>query len=98
MALVCYIGDEVSAAGFRLAGATVIVPAPGGETAALAAARADGAVVLIAADVAARVSSRDLTLARAALAPLTLVVPDLLGQTKMPDVAARLRAQLGLEE
>ena len=57
MALVCYIGDEVSAAGFRLAGAAVIVPAPGGETAALAAARADGAVVLIAADVAARVSS-----------------------------------------
>jgi len=98
MALFCYIGDEVSAAGFRLAGTAVIVPAPGGETAALATARADAAVVLIAADVAARVSPRDLVLARAAIAPLTLVVPDLRGETAMPDVAARLRAQLGLEE
>ena len=98
MALVCYIGDEVSAAGFGLAGASVIVPVPGSEAAALATARADAAVVLIAADVAARISSRDLVLARSALAPLTLVVPDLRGEIAMPDVAARLRAQLGLEE
>jgi vacuolar-type H+-ATPase subunit F/Vma7 len=98
MALVCYIGDEVGAAGFRLAGTSVLVPAPGGEAAALARARAESAVVLIAADVAARISSRDLLFAQAALAPLTLVVPDLRGEAAMPDVAARLRAQLGLEE
>ena len=98
MALICYIGDEVSAAGFRLAGASVIVPIPGRETAALAKARADFAVVLIDAAVAARISSRDLALARSTIVPLMLIVPDLRGEIAMPDVAARLRAQLGLEE
>ncbi len=98
MALACYIGDEVSAAGFRLAGASVVVPFPGSEAAALATARANASIVLIAADVAARISPRELALARAALAPLTLIVPDLRGEMAMPDVAARLRAQLGLEE
>ena len=98
MAVACYIGDEVSAAGFRLAGASVIIPAIGSETAALATARANASVVLIAADIAARISPRDLALARAAPAPLTLIVPDLRGEMAMPDVATRLRAQLGLEE
>jgi vacuolar-type H+-ATPase subunit F/Vma7 len=98
MTLACYIGDEASAAGFRLAGASVIVPDRGSETVALARARADAAVVLIAADVAARIPPRELALARAALAPLALIVPDLRGEIEMPDLAARLRAQLGLED
>jgi vacuolar-type H+-ATPase subunit F/Vma7 len=98
MALVCYIGDEVTAAGFRLAGTSVIVPVPGQETAALATARTDAAVVLIDAAVAARISSRDLVLARSAIVPLVLIVPDLHGEIAMPDVAAQLRARLGLED
>ena len=35
--------------------------------------------------------------ALSALAPLVLVVPDLQGDVPLPDLAARLRAQLGLE-
>jgi vacuolar-type H+-ATPase subunit F/Vma7 len=98
MAVPCYIGDEVSAAGFRLAGADTIVPREGSEAAALASARAGASLVLIAADVAARISARELAAARAQLAPLTLIVPDLQGAIAMPDLAARLRAQLGLED
>jgi vacuolar-type H+-ATPase subunit F/Vma7 len=92
-----YIGDEVSAAGYRLAGARVEVPEPGGEGAALAAARAQAPLVLISAAVAARIAERELRAALAALAPLTLIVPDLRGEAAVPDVAARLRHQLGLE-
>jgi hypothetical protein len=33
-----------------------------------------------------------------ALSPLVLVVPDLQGEVPLPDLAARLRAQLGFEE
>ena len=36
MSTVVYLGDEVSAAGWRLAGATVHTPAPGDQAAALA--------------------------------------------------------------
>ena len=95
MPVPCYIGDEATALGFRLAGASVIVPRPGNEADALASARAS---VLISADVAARISARELAVARAALAPLTLIVPDLQGAIAMPDLATRLRAQLGLED
>jgi vacuolar-type H+-ATPase subunit F/Vma7 len=98
MSIPCYIGDEASAAGFRLAGARVIVPLAGDETAALAATRESATLVLISADVATRISAPDLAIAQAALAPLVLIVPDLRREVPMPDLAARLRGQLGLEE
>ena len=92
-----YLGDEFSAAGYRLAGASVRVPAPGGESAALAHACAEAPLVLISAALAARIDADALRAASAALAPLVLVVPDPQGAAAMPDLASRLRAQLGLE-
>jgi len=92
-----YIGDEVTGAGFRLAGLDVRRPAPGDEAQALAQARADAPLVLVAASVAARLAPAQLRAASAALAPLVLVVPDLDGATPVPDPAAHLRRQLGLE-
>ena len=93
-----YIGDEVSAAGFRLAGARISVPDQGGERAALADARATASLVLVSAAVAARIPQGDMARASAALAPLTLIVPDLSGEVPLPDVATRLRRQLGMED
>ena len=97
MAAPVYLGDEVSAAGYRLAGARVEVPEPGGEAAALAAARVEAPLVLVSAAVAARIAERELQIALASLTPLTLIVPDLRGEAAVPDVVARLRHQLGLE-
>jgi vacuolar-type H+-ATPase subunit F/Vma7 len=92
-----YLGDEVSAAGYRLAGVRVRVPEAGAEAEALERARAEAPLVLVTAGVAARIAEDDLRRAMTALAPLVLVVPDLLGETPLPDLAARLRRQLGLE-
>jgi len=97
MSALCYIGDEASAAGFRLAGASVIVPREGEETAALRAACAGASLVLVSASAAARIPAQALRAARAALAPLVLVVPDLRDGTRPPELAARLRRELGLE-
>jgi len=97
MTVAYYLGDEISAAGFRLAGATTRVPAPGAETDALAAARAESKLVLVSAPVAARIDEAALARALAALSPLTLLVPDPAGEVPLPDIAARLRRQLGLE-
>ena len=97
MPIVFYLGDEVSAAGFRLAGARTQVPAEGEETDALAAARAEAKLVLVSAAVAARIDEAALARALASLAPLTLLVPDPAGLVPLPDIAARLRRQLGLE-
>jgi vacuolar-type H+-ATPase subunit F/Vma7 len=92
-----YLGDEISAAGWRLAGVRVRVPAPGAETAALVAARTEAPLVLVSAAVVARIDAAAWRAACTALAPLVLAVPDPQGQAALPDLAGRLRAQLGLE-
>lgn len=97
MAATCYLGDEIGATGFRLAGAAVRIAVPGEEADALAAALRDSQLVLVSAPVAARLPARALERALAALTPMTVVVPDLSGEAAWPDPAERLRRQLGLE-
>jgi vacuolar-type H+-ATPase subunit F/Vma7 len=95
--IVIYIGDELTAAGFRLAGAQILLPAAGEEAASLTRAQRDAQLILVSADVAARIPREFLGAALAALAPLTLVVPDLLGRQPVPDRAQRLRRRMGME-
>jgi vacuolar-type H+-ATPase subunit F/Vma7 len=97
MAAPVYVGDEVSAAGYRLTGALVRTPRAGEEAAALAWARSQAPLVLVSAAVAAGIGDVALRAALSALAPLVLIVPDLQGAVPPPDLAARLRGQLGLE-
>jgi vacuolar-type H+-ATPase subunit F/Vma7 len=97
MAAPIFLGDEVSAAGYRLAGALVRSPATGEEAAALAWAVSRAPLVLLSAAVAAGIGEQVLRAALSALAPLVLIVPDLHDVVPLPDLAARLRGQLGLE-
>jgi len=97
MSIVIYLGDEVSAAGYRLAGALARSPVAGEEAAALAWARSRASLVLLSAAVAAGIVETVLRTALSALTPLVLIVPDLQGEAPLPDLAARLRSQLGLE-
>jgi len=92
-----YLGDETTAAGYALAGVDARVPEAGAETEALARARAEASLVLVAADVAARIDPDAWRAAALALSPLTLIVPDLAGTAPLPDVAADIRRDLGLE-
>ena len=97
MTAVVFVGDATSAAGFRLAGVRAIVPTPGRG----ARRAADGAREC-AAGAARRVRSRracrrpSFRVALAALTPIVAVVPDITGGAAPPDLAARLKAQLGL--
>ena len=92
-----FLGDEVSAAGYRLAGVSVRTPGPGEAAVALAEACEQAPLVLLSSAVAAEIGERPLRAALSALAPLVIVVPDLEGDVPLPDLASRLRAQLGLE-
>lgn len=92
-----YLGDEIAAAGFRLAGVEASVVERDNEAATFAAARATAPLVLVSAAVAARIPEGELRAAMSALEPLVLVVPDLTMATPLPDLAARLLGQLGLE-
>ncbi len=93
---VIFLGDEASAAGYRLAGVDARAVVAGNEVAALDDARAIAPLVLVAASVAARMPQPVMRAACAAVAPLVAVVPDLGGDGALPDLATRLRRQLGL--
>ena len=97
MAAPVYLGDEVSAAGYRLAGAVARTPTAGEETAALRWARSCSPLVLLSTAVAAGIGAEVLRAALSAPAPLVVIVPDLQGEVPLPDLATRLRGQLGLE-
>ena len=92
-----YVGDEVAAAGYRMAGAQVRTPAAGEEAAAFADALLLAPLVLVSAAVAACVDAAQLRAALGALKPLVLIVPDTRGEVVRPDLAARLRGQMGME-
>ena len=68
-----YLGDEVTAAGYRLAGVEVRVPAPGEADAAFAEARELAPLVLVSAAVAARIDAAQMRVALMALQPLILI-------------------------
>jgi vacuolar-type H+-ATPase subunit F/Vma7 len=95
---VAFLGSETSAAAFRLAGVDARVARAGDEATDFASARQHAELVVIEASVASRLPAAHWRAALAAVLPLVVVVPDVAGEAPMPDLAARLRKQLGLGE
>lgn len=92
-----FIGDELSAAGFRLTGIETIVPAPDDAGAALADARKRASLVIMTAELANQVPAADLEEAMLAEAPMLAILPDVLFRVAPPDLGKRLRSVLGIE-
>lgn len=97
MSRLVFIGDEVAAAGWRLAGVDARACEPGAEAPALAGALEEAQLVLVSAEAAARIPEPQLRAALRRLTPVTVVVPDLRDAVPYPDVAARMKRQLGIE-
>lgn len=97
MDAVAFIGDELTATGFRLAGALSFIVPPADAAEALRAARESAALVLIGAAHAQSVPEAELDQALAAFEPLTLVVDDVLEQNAPPDLEQAMRRALGVE-
>lgn len=98
MARIYYIGDEATAAGYRLAGAEVRVPnaaeAPEVFRRALAE---DTDLVLLSAEFAAVLPPAELEAAALGDRPLVAIVSDAHGRHAPPDVAREVRLALGIE-
>jgi vacuolar-type H+-ATPase subunit F/Vma7 len=97
MGTVVFIGDELSAVGFRLAGLEVPPLGEGRATNVLAEARQTAGAILMTAAAAAGVHKHELDEALLALIPPAALVPDILGVVAPPDLAQRLKAALGIE-
>jgi vacuolar-type H+-ATPase subunit F/Vma7 len=96
--LCAFMGDEVSAAGFRLAGIEVRVPSAQETAAVFRRLASDFQLVLITAELAERLPAEELERALAADRPLVLVIPDVRGRARPPEIGALLRRQLGMAE
>ena len=98
MARVFYIGDEVTAAGYRLAGAEARVPVPSEAGEVFRRACSDGVdVILLSAALAPQIDPGELSAALIAERPLVAIVPDAFGRHPPPDVARDVRLALGIE-
>jgi vacuolar-type H+-ATPase subunit F/Vma7 len=98
MGVPVYIGDAVSAAGYRLAGLRVQVADSADIHAEIEQACHDAPLVLLGADLAAQLPAAELDRLLSRLAPAVVVVPDVRAQTPLPDLVNRLRQQLGVLE
>lgn len=92
-----FVGDELTAAGFRLAGARVCAPAPAEAPAVFERARAEADLVLLGAGLARTLPEARLREALRAPRPLVVIVPEARGEVPAPDLETWLRRVLGLE-
>ena len=94
---VVYLGDELSAAGFRLAGVSARVPPQGEDTGWLHDAMQEAELVLLGDSFAAALPQGALEAALSSRLPLVMVVPGFDGAPASTDPAARVRRLLGVE-
>jgi len=92
-----FIGDEVTGAGYRLAGLRAVAAGPDEASEALASAREDAALILIGAGSAGGIDGDELERVQRQGAPPVVVVPDAQGG-EPPDLAAVINRAFGLEQ
>lgn len=98
MSVPLFIGDEVSAQGYRLAGLDTLVPGEGDLLALIRRACAEAPLVLIDAGLARQIPAPVLDPLLAGAQPPVVIVPAVRGAAQPPDIATRLRRQLGVLE
>ena len=94
---IVFIGDELTAAGFRLTGIETVAPPPDEVAHAFEDAARRAGLVIITAGLADHIPRGELDAAMAPGAPAVAVIPDVLLATSSPDLARRLRRILGIE-
>jgi vacuolar-type H+-ATPase subunit F/Vma7 len=93
-----YIGDEVEAAGYRLAGLEIRVRCRDELLTQIHSACERAPLVLIGAATARDIPPAELDRLLARITPPVVIVPDVRHRAGLPDLATRLRAQLGVLE
>ena len=92
-----FIGDEVTAAGYRLAGARALTPPRSAAAKIFANALHDAELIFVTAAVAAELPPAQLALAVRAADPLVLIVPDAASRVLPPDMDVQVARTLGIE-
>jgi vacuolar-type H+-ATPase subunit F/Vma7 len=92
------LADEVTAAGFRLAGVDVHVPAEDGLAQCFTRLCEEARLLLVTAELAERLPAGLLRRQQRASGTLILVIGDVRGRREPEELGAGLRRQLGMAE
>ena len=93
-----FIGDEVSAAGYRLCGVDVHIADESNALSLIRKSCERASLVLVGSSLAQQLQGADLDALLASIEPPVLVVPDVSDSHDVPDIASRVNKQLGLLE
>ena len=91
-----FIGDELTATGFRLTGLETLTPEPADVAAAFADSRR-AALVIVTAECARRLPRGSLEATVIPEAPTVVVIPDVLARVEPTSLARRMKSILGIE-
>jgi vacuolar-type H+-ATPase subunit F/Vma7 len=98
MSVTEFIGDEVTAAGYRLSGVDVHVADDKNVMHLVKQARARASLVLVGSNVLQGLDNQELYQLLASTDPPVLVVPDVRELAEVPDITERIHKQLGMLE
>ncbi len=91
-----FIGDELTATGFRLTGLETLAPAAPDVAAAFADSRRRAGLVIVTAECARHIPPDLLEAALVADEPTVAVIPDVLGRVEPASLARRMKSILGI--
>lgn len=97
MVRIVFIGDELSAAGFRLAGASTYTPDKQQTIEVFSKLRRDCELLLMTAEYASVLPPDVVQQALRESKPLMLVVPDMRHRSRPPDLGREVDRALGIE-
>jgi len=92
-----FIGDELTATGFRLTGVETLTPAPAAAAEAFVDSRRRASLVILTAETARLLPAETLEAALLAERPPVSIIPDVLGRVEPAPLARRMKSVLGIE-
>ena len=98
MSVAEFIGDELSAAAYRLCGIDVHVASSSNALSLIRASCERASLVLVGSSVSQYLHSTELDQLLASIRPPVIIVPDVRGLHEVPDITSRINKQLGLLE
>lgn len=98
MSVTEFIGDEISAAGYRLCGVEVHIADRSNALSLINQACKRASLVLVGSSTASYLETAQLDLLMANITPPVLVVPDVAGRQPVPDITTLIHRQLGMLE
>ncbi len=93
-----YIGDEISAAGYRLCGIDVHIADKHNALSLVKAACARASLVLLGSKTALYINSKELDALMLNIQPPVMIVPDAGKLQSVPDITPLVYKQLGMQE